>query len=509
MNGRKLIIAAAFLLFCWNATFASVRTRAQQSVTSSLNSEPFRSGVCAVLAVRMNGDTLVSINPRQKLVPASTTKLITTGIGLKVLGADYRYSTSLGYSGTIKDSTLVGDLYIMGGGDPTTGSRSKCSEPSKQLFAKWQSLLLNAGIRRIEGRIIGDPRFFDDPCAQSTGWSNEDLGCNYGAGPTGLNFFENAQNFYVTPGAAPGVRPFISPRYPETPWMQYCVSATTGAPRTENSLWYVTSRFGPYGEFFGSFPADRRGYTLECSNPFGAYTCAFHFYKYLNANGITCTGGYGDVSPQGYIRTDLQFSSIGRRAAARKELAVIGRTCSPALKDIVADTNAESDNFFAETIFRTVGLTLEGSSRQDSCVAAMERELAALGLRTVNSCRVYDGSGLSRKNYISPGFFVAFLRAMVRTSVFPEFFASLPLPGQVNSTLETRFREAPRELKDRIHMKSGSMNGVRCFSGYITTPDADPRHTVVFCVMTNNVTATSPTAMPVIEDIIAAIAAEN
>ena len=59
-------------------------------------------------------------------------------------------------------------------------------------------------ISRIEGRVLGDPRFFSESTPQNLGWTYDDLGTNYGAGPLGLNFFENAQNFYVTPGPSVG-----------------------------------------------------------------------------------------------------------------------------------------------------------------------------------------------------------------------------------------------------------------------------------------------------------------
>ena len=58
-------------------------------------------------------------------------------------------------------------------------------------------------------------------------------------------------------------------------------------------------------------------------------------------------------------------------------------------------------------------------------------------------------------------------------------------------------------------MKSGSMNGVRCFCGYIEASDGDPRHRVAFSVMTNNVTAPGTSVYRLIEGIILAIVEEN
>ena len=119
-----------------------------------------------------------------------------------------------------------------------------------------------------------------------------------------------------------------------------------------------------------------------------------------------------------------------------------------------------------------------------------------------------DGSGLSRKNYVSPAFFVRFLRKMMTLPVWEPFFASLPVPG-AKGTLEDRFPKAPQEFKDRIHMKTGSMNGVRCFSGYILAADGDPQKTIVFSLLTNNCTASTYQAMPILDRMIEAIASEH
>lgn len=501
------LISVALLLTTWSATAGIPRTRAQQAVEAVCAKEPLRSGVAGILAVRADGDTLVAVNIRQKLVPASNVKLLTTGLALYKLGADYRFETRIACAGAVEDGVLKGDVYILGGGDPTTGSRSDCAEGVGRTFANWAKFLTDAGIKTVEGRILGDPRAFGTPTPQNLGWTFDDLGTYYGAGPTGLNFFENAQNFYITPGAA-GAAPNYRVQYPGTPWMHVENHAVTGPARSANSLYYVNSTLAPYGELAGSFPSDRRGYTLECSNAFGAYTCAWYFRNYLQENGIAVLGGWGDVTPQGEVRTDLTPGTPRTPAAAADSLTVLGSSYSPRLADIVRDTNAESDNFYAETLLKAVALRSGLTAGQDDCEKAAEAGLRAMGLRPDGACHQVDGSGLSRKNYVSPSFFVRFLRKMMTLPVWKPFFASLPVPG-TKGTLEDRFPKATQEFRDRIHMKTGSMNGVRCFSGYILAADGDPAHTIVFSVLVNNCPERSFQLVPPLDAIIEAIAAEN
>lgn len=61
-------------------------------------------------------------NAELGLVPASCQKIITSAAAFELLGNNYRFKTELGYDGEIKDSTLNGNLYIVGYGDPTLGS---------------------------------------------------------------------------------------------------------------------------------------------------------------------------------------------------------------------------------------------------------------------------------------------------------------------------------------------------------------------------------------------------
>ena len=508
MRINTALLTVALLLSAWSATAGIPRTEAQKTIDSVCAREPLRSSLVGVLAVRMSGDTVAAVNPFRKLVPASNVKLLTTGLALNALGADHRFETRLGYTGEIVDGTLQGDLYILGGGDPTTGSRSDSTAPVSGVFAQWAEWLEAAGIRQIEGRLLGDPRYFGETHSQNLGWSYDDLGTNYGAGPQGLNFFENAQNFYITPGASVGAAPVVQPRYPDTPWMHFINHARTGDARSANSLYYVTTPMAPLGELAGSFPIDRRAYTLECSNLFGAYTCAWYFYNFLQTRGVPVSQGYGDVTPQGDIRTGLDLQDASVRAASPEEISVLGVTCSAPLADIVGDTNRDSNNFYAETLLRQLALRTGYGTDEEECRKAAEAALRGLGLRTDGACQQFDGSGLSRKNYVSPDFFVRFLRKMTTLPVWEPYFNSLPVPG-AKGTLENRLPKAEQPLKDRIHMKSGSMNGVRCFSGYIQAADGDPSQMIVFSLLVNNCTAGSFVVMPVLDEIIVAIAGEN
>ena len=79
--------------------------------------------VVGILAVDEDGSQIAAWNPDMPLLTASTMKTITTGLGYEVLGPDYRFRTRVAYDGRIEKGILHGNLYIVGGADPTLGSR--------------------------------------------------------------------------------------------------------------------------------------------------------------------------------------------------------------------------------------------------------------------------------------------------------------------------------------------------------------------------------------------------
>src|SRR5690242_12694060 len=68
------------------------------------------------------GKVVFAKNENIGLATASTLKTITSATAFSVLGKDFKYQTTLAYSGKIVEGTLKGDLIIIGGGDPTLGS---------------------------------------------------------------------------------------------------------------------------------------------------------------------------------------------------------------------------------------------------------------------------------------------------------------------------------------------------------------------------------------------------
>ena len=457
----------------------------EQMKTDSL----FINAVVGILAVDQNGREIASWNPDMPLLTASTMKTITTGLGYEVLGPDYRFSTRVAYDGWIEKGILHGNLYIVGGADPTLGSRDTIAFPVDSIFGIWAKAVSDAGIRRINGSIIGDDRIYEEENIPSS-WSYGNIGYDYGSGTSGLSFCENLTYFEIEAGDEVGDPVRITPVGPYSPYMTYINEATTGEKGEGDNTEYYASSITPIGKFVGTYGIDAKPRTLAQSNKYGPATCASEFAAFLRERGIGCKGV-----------TDVRAMAGDYAVPPQKNLTYIAETFSPELRRIVKVTNTISNNFFAETIFKMVGKTLIERKTGEPCMGIsygaatriIKEYLKDRGVSTYGYTQD-DGSGLSRQNYVSPRFFTRFYAMMAKSPDFKEYLSTFPGPGRPG-TLQTVLRNADPELKKTIYAKSGSLSSVRCYAGYVDSK----RGLLRFAILVNNYDCPTRMVQPKIE----------
>jgi D-alanyl-D-alanine carboxypeptidase/D-alanyl-D-alanine-endopeptidase (penicillin-binding protein 4) len=199
-------------LWC-TAAAAQLKPEADQAqnLIESIAADPsLENAVVGICAMTGEGRKIVDINAKTMMLPASNIKMISTGAAIHKLGPDYRFETAIGHDGVIEDGVLKGNLYIIGGGDPTLGSKDSIAVNLDKVFAQWEGMMREAGIRKIEGRVIGDGRSFEGMMEEPT-WLWNDIGTYYGTGTSGLMFYENMQSFTAEAGNSVGAPVKISP----------------------------------------------------------------------------------------------------------------------------------------------------------------------------------------------------------------------------------------------------------------------------------------------------------
>jgi serine-type D-Ala-D-Ala carboxypeptidase/endopeptidase (penicillin-binding protein 4) len=153
---------------------------------------------------------------------------------------------------------------------------------------------------------------------------------------------------------------------------------------------------------------------------------------------------------------------------------------SPPLAELLAETNLDSNNLYAEAVLRALAakkIRLKNQTSADVGLEVVKASLTKLGVNPANYILV-DGSGLSR-NLVTPEAFVQTLRAIAKTPTAYIYRASLPVAGK-SGTLKGRFQETPAE--GIVQAKTGTLTGVVSLSGYMNAPKYEP---LVFSIIVN------------------------
>jgi D-alanyl-D-alanine carboxypeptidase/D-alanyl-D-alanine-endopeptidase (penicillin-binding protein 4) len=154
---------------------------------------------------------------------------------------------------------------------------------------------------------------------------------------------------------------------------------------------------------------------------------------------------------------------------------------SPPLRNILAYMAKPSQNQIAEVLLHTIGLERTGVGSADSGAAVVTRQLIQWGAPR-DGFVIYDGSGMSRHDLVSPETIVKTLVAVQSDTAFSAFYEALPIAG-VDGTLRTRMVGTP--AAGNMHAKTGTLQFVRSLSGYVTDADGDR---LVFSILDNHFT---------------------
>ncbi|MFN3787991.1 MAG: D-alanyl-D-alanine carboxypeptidase/D-alanyl-D-alanine-endopeptidase, partial [Sulfurihydrogenibium azorense] len=150
---------------------------------------------------------------------------------------------------------------------------------------------------------------------------------------------------------------------------------------------------------------------------------------------------------------------------------------SQPLKEIIKKANKDSNNFYAEQIFRTLGKEILGKGDTETSATVVINTLKKVGI-DVSNIRIYDGSGLSKFNQLTPESIAKILSYMYNTPYFFDFYQSLAVAG-TDGTLKHRFKD----VKGKIYAKTGYIKGVKNLSGYILSDNGE---VYVFSILVNN-----------------------
>ena len=495
----KKIVVFLFLSFVLNSSFAQFRSlkKRNHSVNKSLKEveafPDFKTAGFAFYAVDVNsGETIAEVNPDMALKPASTLKLVSTATILELYGPDYQFETKLSYAGVIDtiNNVLIGDIIIEGGGDPTLGSKYFDENEKRQFLSDWNNAVTKFGIDSITGGVIADARIYSwDIVPPSWSWLN--MGNYYGAGASGLSIFDNYYSVFFNTGTIVGDTVEIVKIIPDIPNLYFDNTITADSISYDNS--YIFGAPYSYSRHLrGQLPVGKFNFAVKGSIPDPALVVALQTDSVLLTNNIVINNQPTTIR---LLNEKERVENMDRKT--------IFTTKSPALSEIIAQTNIHSINLFAEHCLLHSGLKLGALPEPDCSIDSVICFWANKGMDT-QGMSLHDGSGLSQYNAITPRQIVYLLKYMkLESKYFDTYYNSMAIAGETG-TLKNMFKGSHAEGK--LRAKSGTVSRVKAYSGYVISKSG---REIAFSMIVNNFSCKSREAKAKLEELMIALSEFN
>ena len=434
------------------------RARTSKPRSSPSRARPLLQG-CAAIGVavagrRQRGHYLAAYHEHDPLNPASNAKLFTAACALATLHGDHRYETTL--SGRIKGTSVGGPLVLRGYGDPSLRS-ADLWEMAEDLRTR--------GVRKIEGDVVVDQRFFDEQTTPPAFEQQPHEWASFRAPVSAVSINENTLTLTVRPTSAgnPALVTFEPPGYVDA---DGSIQSTEGGGADTVGLALAGSGQRMTAHVSGSIALDSKiaRFTRRVEDP--TLLAGYALKEILDEMKVEVTG---DVKAAG--------------AGAKGEPPVLVTHKSAPLSSLLYELGKMSDNFYAETVFKTIG----GERRAHPAHAADSADVMTKWLGDIGAFDagmvIKNGSGLFDANRVTAATTVQLLRAAWRDPAIREEYVAQLSIGGVDGTLRGRFKKETQ--RRAVRAKTGTLDDAIALGGYVLGPPG--KGPIVFSVLFNKV----------------------
>ena len=428
-----------------------------------------------------DGSVVYAENPQKLFVPASTTKLLTLGTALELLGADYRFHTRVYHTGTLgSDGTLTGDVILVASGDPNLsnriqpdgslafenhdhaygGSPDTRAVPGDPLavIRELAGQIARRGVRLIRGRVLVDISLYPEGTREG--------GTGVVVSPIIVN--DNVIDVTLAPGAAEGAPASLSAS-PATTYAAFINLVKTGPAGSRMDLDIPTDVANPDGTHV---------VTVRGNMPVGTPPILFAYAVPQPSRfaEITLREALAGLSVSVEPPAGAQPPDFKLLAASYTDQRLLAEHVSPPFSEEVKVTLKVSQNLHASSMPFLLSAILAHKPAPQGGFDLEHAFLEKAGL-DLSGAAQSDGAGADA--FFTPDFMVHYLAYMSRQKDFEVFHRALPILGR-DGTLWNIQPQSP--AAGHVHAKTGTYtvgnslnNNImltgKGLAGYLTTVD--------------------------------------
>lgn len=494
---NKLLLLGVLLAVCSSRGIAAGQpaTPLAQAIQRIIHRPVFRHATFGIEFYSLDtGRPIYELNPDELFTPASTTKLLTEGAALALLGPNYRFDTRVYRTGPIAASgALRGDLVLVGSGDPNLSQRIQpdgtlafenddhCyggpAVPGDPLMVIEQLArqVARHGITRIDGQVLVDAGMFLE--------GTRELGTGTVISPVVVN--DNIIDVTAAPAAKLGA-PVLLTVSPATAYAQFVNRATTGPAHSKPDIEWTDDVKGPEGTRIvtvtGNIPLGSAPALFPYAIPQPSRFAQMVFTEALREASVSVN----DTEPA----RPPNFKAL---AAWYRPENLVAEHLSPPLSQDVRITLKVSQNLHASLMPYILGAVLAHATRQaDQAGFELESSFLRKAGLDLSGASQSDGAGGSRAAFFTPSFMVQYLVRLHHMKIFPYIFAGLPILGR-DGTLADALKDS--SAAGHIFAKTGTYDEYdelnrddmvtgKGLAGYLTTQEG--QH-LAFAIYTNRV----------------------
>lgn len=414
----------------------SFATSKKELIEKFIDKQGIPKGELGLIISNNHNEVVFDLHADKKLIPASITKVVTSGAILKSMPPGFKFKTQLllNENFKIKDGVYKGDLYLKGGGDPSFVSENMWFLVN--IFAR-------LGINKVEGDILVDDSLFDKVRFDE---SRQEVRVDraYDAPVGAMSFNWNSVNIFIRPDSSSNKpKVFIDP---------------------DISTFTVENKASQGDGDSHSLAVEKKNNKIILTGKIGKSSKEVVFYKNIQDPDIWAGENLKLFLSHRHITVTGEVKN--KKSPATAEL--VAEYESKPIEAILADMNKFSNNYVAEMLVKNLSLNSSAVGNMTDGMKLVNQYVEGLKL-SKDSYELYNPSGLTRDNKITARFMIKILESIHNDfKIFPEFVTSLPIAG-IDGTLKKRMKGEAGERW--VRAKTGYLTNVVSLAGFAGLKD--------------------------------------